>query len=60
MGSYLGNVKTRSELPQLVEWYMEGKTSLDGLISHRIPLHRIGEGFDPLANGAARRVVLQF
>jgi len=58
MGSYLGNVKTRSELPQLVDWYMEGKTSLDGLISHQLPLHRIGEGFDLLARGEARRVVL--
>jgi len=60
MGSYLGNIKTRSQLPQLVDWYMEGKTSLDGLISHYLPLERIAEGFDLLAQGAARRVVIGF
>lgn len=60
MGSYLGNIKTRSQLPQLVDWYMEGKTSLDGLISHHLPLERIAEGFDLLAQGAARRVVIGF
>jgi len=60
MGSYLGNVKTRSELPNLVDWYMERKISLDGLISHRIGLRDIGHGFDLLAKGEARRVVIEF
>ncbi len=60
IGSYLGNVKTRSELPLLADWYMEGKLSLDGLISHRLELERIGEGFDLLAKGLARRVVIEF
>lgn len=60
IGSYLGNVKTRSELPQLVDWYMERKISLDNLISHRIPLENIGHGFDLLARGEARRVVVTF
>jgi len=58
IGSYLGNVKTRSELPQLVDWYMEGRISLDGLISHRMSLDEIGRGFALLASGAARRVVI--
>lgn len=60
MGSYLGNIKTRSELPQLVDWYMDGKLSLDGLISHRITLDDIGAGFDLIASGEARRVVIDF
>ncbi len=60
MGSYLGNIKTRSQLPQLVDWYMEGKTSLDGLISHHLPLDQIGHGFDLLVRGEARRVVIDF
>ncbi len=61
IGSYLGNIKTRSELPQLVDWYMEGKlVGLDGLISHRIRLDDIGRGFELLAGGEARRVVIDF
>lgn len=60
MGSYLGNVKTRSELPQLVDMYLDGRLRLDNLISHRIRLDQIGEGFELLASGAARRVVIDF
>ena len=60
IGSYLGNIKTRTELPQLVDWYMDGKISLDRLISHRLPLAEIGHGFDLLSSGEARRVVIGF
>lgn len=60
IGSYLGNIKTRSELPKLVDWYMEGNLRLKDLISHRIGLEAIGQGFDLLANGQARRVVVDF
>jgi S-(hydroxymethyl)glutathione dehydrogenase/alcohol dehydrogenase len=58
MGSYLGNVKTRSELPQLVDWYMDDKITLSGLISHRMGLDDIAQGFALLASGEARRVVV--
>ena len=58
MGSYLGNVKSRSELPQLVDLYLEGRVSLDNLISHRMGLAEIGRGFELLASGVARRVVV--
>jgi S-(hydroxymethyl)glutathione dehydrogenase/alcohol dehydrogenase len=60
MGSYLGNIKTRSQLPLLADWYAEDKLSLDDLISHRIGLEDIAHGFDMLADGSARRVVITF
>lgn len=60
MGSYLGNIKTRTELPQLVDWYMEGKLSLDRLVSHRLPLEDINQGFDMLKSGSALRSVISF
>ena len=60
MGSYLGNVKTRSQLPLLADWYAQGKLHLDDLISHRIGLEAIAEGFEMLADGRARRVVVRF
>jgi S-(hydroxymethyl)glutathione dehydrogenase/alcohol dehydrogenase len=58
VGSYLGNIKTRSELPLLADWYAEGKLHLDDLISHRIKLDQIASGFAMLADGHARRVVV--
>ncbi len=60
IGSYLGNIKTRSELPQLVDWLMDGRLRMQDLISHRIGLEDIAAGFDLLARGEARRVVIDF
>jgi len=60
MGSYLGNIKTRSQLPELVDWFMDGKLSLDSLISHRIELPQINEGMRLLASGEAVRTVVTF
>lgn len=60
MGSYLGNVKTRTQLPELVELYADGQLSLDDLISHRIRLDGIADGFALLRDGLARRVVIDF
>lgn len=60
MGSYLGNIKTRTELPLLVDWYMDGRLRLDNLISHRIGLEDVANGFALLASGEARRVVIDF
>lgn len=60
MGSYLGNVKTRTELPQLVEWFAEGKLSLDQLVTHRISLDQINSGFDLLKQGSALRSVIVY
>lgn len=53
-GSYLGNVKTLSQFPQHDDWYVDGKLTQDNLISHRISLEQINEGFDLLASGQAR------
>lgn len=58
IGSYLGNIKTRSQLPQLADWYAEGRLRMENLISHRIGLDDIGHGFDLLRRGEARRVVI--
>lgn len=60
LGSYLGNIKTRSQLPQLVDWFMEGKIALDRLISHRIVLDEINLGLEMLARGDALRTVVGF
>ncbi|AJE49181.1 zinc-binding dehydrogenase [Celeribacter indicus] len=60
MGSYLGNIKSLSQFPDLIDWYVEGRLTQDNLISHRIGLEQINEGFELLASGQARRVVIDF
>jgi S-(hydroxymethyl)glutathione dehydrogenase/alcohol dehydrogenase len=60
MGSYLGNIRTRSEFPRLVDWFMQGRLLFDSLISHRIELNDINDGFERLANGTALRTVIHF
>jgi S-(hydroxymethyl)glutathione dehydrogenase / alcohol dehydrogenase len=60
LGSYLGNIKTRTELPALADWYADGRLHLDDLISHRLELEDIAQGFAMLRDGSARRVVLRF
>ncbi len=60
MGSYLGNIKTRTQLPRLVDRFMEGDVSFESLISHRIALQDINDGFARLADGSALRTVIHF
>ena len=60
MGAYLGNVRTRTDLPTLVEWAMDRKLTLDSLISHRISLDEIAKGFEMLESGETLRTVVLF
>lgn len=60
MGSFLGNVKTRSQLPLLLEDYLAGRLDLASLVSHRLPLERINEGFDLMRKGESLRTVVTF
>ena len=57
-GSTLGGIKGRSELPDLVDWYVEGKINLDDLISHRLTLDQINEGYEAMRQGQNIRGVI--
>ncbi|HEX5129745.1 MAG TPA: zinc-binding dehydrogenase, partial [Usitatibacter sp.] len=59
-GSYFGGVRGRSDLPRLVDWYMEGKLVVDELITHRMPVERINEAFDLMRRGESIRSVVTF
>ncbi|KAG9468384.1 hypothetical protein GDO78_022859 [Eleutherodactylus coqui] len=50
-GSVLGGWKTKDDVPKLVEDYMNKKFELDGLITHKLPLEKINEGFELLRKG---------
>ncbi len=59
-GSYFGGVKGRSQLPRLVDWYMEGKLEVDELITHAMPIERINDAFDLMRRGESIRSVVTF
>ncbi|HEY8538439.1 MAG TPA: zinc-binding dehydrogenase, partial [Steroidobacteraceae bacterium] len=56
-GCYMGGARVKN-LPEIVDWYVEKKIELDSLISHKLPLERIGEGFDLMKRGEAIRSVI--
>src|ERR1700760_5002297 len=59
-GTAFGGVRGRTEVPQIVDWYMDGKISIDPLITHKLPLERINEAFDLMHSGESIRTVIEF
>jgi Zn-dependent alcohol dehydrogenase len=54
-GSAFGGARGRTDVPKIVDWYMEGKINIDDLITHTLPLERINEGFDLMKKGESIR-----
>jgi alcohol dehydrogenase len=59
-GSYIGTCVPSRDLPRYVGLFREGRLPVDRLLSGTIPLERINEAFDALADGAAVRTVVTF
>lgn len=59
-GSYLGSAVPSRDIPTYAQLYLDGKLKVDELISSRIPLSRINEAMDELADGRAIRQVIVF
>jgi S-(hydroxymethyl)glutathione dehydrogenase / alcohol dehydrogenase len=59
-GSMLGGVKGRTDVPGLVDLYMQGQVKVDELITHYFPLERINDGFAAMRDGTAIRAVVLF
>jgi len=60
IGSLLGNVRTRIDVPRYVDLYMDGRLPIDKLISKYYPLEEINEAFDALERGEVGRGVIRF
>ncbi len=60
MGTAFGGARGRTDVPKIVDWYMEGKINIDDLITHTLPLARINEGFDLMKRGESIRSVVLF
>jgi S-(hydroxymethyl)glutathione dehydrogenase/alcohol dehydrogenase len=59
-GSAFGGARGRSDVPKIVDWYMDKKINIDDLITHRLPLERINEGFELMAKGDSIRTVVVY
>ncbi|MEQ8968883.1 MAG: S-(hydroxymethyl)glutathione dehydrogenase/class III alcohol dehydrogenase [Coleofasciculus sp. C1-SOL-03] len=59
-GTAFGGAKGRTDVPKIVDWYMEGKINIDDLITHVMPLEKINEGFDLMHKGESIRSVVTF
>jgi S-(hydroxymethyl)glutathione dehydrogenase/alcohol dehydrogenase len=59
-GSAFGGARGRTDVPRLVDWYMDGKINIDDLITHKLPLEKINEGFDLMHEGKSIRAVVEF
>jgi S-(hydroxymethyl)glutathione dehydrogenase/alcohol dehydrogenase len=59
-GTAFGGAKGRTDVPRIVDWYMNGKINIDDLITHTLPLERINEGFDLMHAGESIRSVVVY
>jgi len=59
-GSAFGGARGRTDVPKIVDWYMEGKINIDDLITHTMPLERINEAFDLMHKGESIRSVVVY
>ncbi len=59
-GTAFGGAKGRSDVPRIVEWYMDKKIEIDPMITHTMPLDRINDAFDLMHKGESIRSVVVF
>jgi S-(hydroxymethyl)glutathione dehydrogenase/alcohol dehydrogenase len=59
-GSAFGGARGRTDVPKIVDWYMEGKINIDSLITHTLKLDEINEGFRLMKAGESIRSVVVY
>ena len=59
-GTAFGGARGRTDVPKIVDWYMDGKINIDDLITHTMPLSDINKGFDLMHSGESIRSVVVF
>ena len=60
IGSAFGGARGRTDVPKIVDWYMENKINIDELITHVLPFEQINEGFDLMTRGESIRSVVVY
>lgn len=59
-GTAFGGAKGRTEVPKIVDWYMDGKINIDDLITHTMPLNDINNAFELMHQGESIRSVVLY
>jgi S-(hydroxymethyl)glutathione dehydrogenase/alcohol dehydrogenase len=59
-GTAFGGARGRTDVPMLVDWYMDKRIEIDSLITHKLPLERINEAFDLMHAGTSIRTVIEY
>ena len=59
-GTAFGGARGRTDVPKIVDWYMEGKINIDDLITHKLALDEINKGFDLMHAGESIRSVVVY
>jgi S-(hydroxymethyl)glutathione dehydrogenase/alcohol dehydrogenase len=59
-GTAFGGARGRTDVPKIVDWYMDGKIQIDPMITHQMPLSDINKAFDLMHAGKSIRSVVNF
>lgn len=59
-GTAFGGARGRTDVPQIVDWYMRGKIEIDSMITHKLTLDEINKGFDLMHEGKSIRAVVEY
>tara|TARA_R110001599_G_scaffold254516_1_gene454740 strand:+ start:503 stop:1612 length:1110 start_codon:yes stop_codon:yes gene_type:complete len=59
-GTAFGGARGRTDVPKIVDWYMDGKIQIDPMITHTMPLDDINKGFDLMHSGESIRSVVLY
>ena len=60
MGTAFGGARGRTDVPRIVDWYMDGRINIDDLITHVLPFEKINEGFELMRKGESIRSVVVY
>lgn len=59
-GTAFGGARGRTDVPKIIDWYLDKKIAIDPMITHKLPLERINEAFDLMHKGESIRSVIVF
>ena len=59
-GTAFGGARGRTDVPKIVDWYMDGKINIDDLITHKLKLDDINQGFELMKSGESIRSVVVY
>jgi len=60
IGTAFGGARGRTDVPRIVDWYMDRKIDIEELITHRLALEQINDGFRLMETGESIRSVVLF